>query len=194
MAEQMLSVRDAAVELGMRKQTIFKVMKRLGITGVKRRDASARNQLVSYITQSEVVRIRDAAQEKLLKTNGEPSDDGFISAEVGVFYLLQLEPEHDPTRFKVGFAANMEERLRTLKCSAPFITVWKTWPCKRLWEKTVIDCVTTGCEQLHTEVFRCNSIESVATKCDVFFGMMPDIASITIAPGDAEESEEIEDG
>ena len=40
----------------------------------------------------------------------------FVSAEVGVFYLIQLEPQFDPGRFKVGFAANISDRLRALRC------------------------------------------------------------------------------
>jgi hypothetical protein len=94
-------------------------------------------------------------------------------AEQGVFYLLQLEPDHDPGRFKVGFATSLPERLRTLKCSAPFIAVLATWPCKNLWEKTAIDCVTQGCERLYTEVFRTDSIDVVRQKCERFFELMP---------------------
>jgi hypothetical protein len=59
----------------------------------------------------------------------------------GVFYLLQLEPEHDPGRIKAGFAVSLPERLRTLRCSAPFTKVVRTWPCKVLWERTAIESV-----------------------------------------------------
>jgi hypothetical protein len=90
-----------------------------------------------------------------------------------VFYLLLLEPEHDPGRFKVGFSVNLQERLRTLRRSAPLLKVVRTWPCKMLWEKTGIDCVTEGCEQLHTEVFRTHSIEPILERCEQFFNVMP---------------------
>jgi len=93
--------------------------------------------------------------------------------ELGVFYVVQLEPDHDPGRFKVGFASNMAERLRAHRCSAPFSKVLKTWPCRSLWEKTAIDCVCVGCEKLHTEVFRIDSIDKVITKCDEFLALMP---------------------
>jgi hypothetical protein len=42
-----------------------------------------------------------------------------------------------------------------------------------LWEKTAIDCVTNGCEQLHTEVFRAESLEAVEGKCVQFFKLLP---------------------
>lgn len=178
MNEEMISVIEAGRQLERRKSTIFKVMKRLGITAHKRRDSSSGNQVASFLTQEDFLRVKE---ELLTVGPGEADDeegdngDGFVSAEVGVFYLIQLEPEHDPLRFKIGFAANLNDRLRALRCSAPFATVVNSWPCRRLWEKTAIDCVTFGCERLHTEVFRCPSLEAVKAKCDQFFGLMPPV-------------------
>jgi hypothetical protein len=105
--------------------------------------------------------------------------DDFVSAEVGVFYLIQLEPEFDPGRFKVGFAAGMSERLRQLRCSAPFATVVRSWPCRRLWEKTAIESVSAGCERLHTEVFRTGSLDEIIERCERFFAVMPPVQSST---------------
>ena len=118
----------------------------------------------------------------LLKTGGtsgeENEENEFTEAalyDIGVFYLLCLEPEHDPHRFKVGFASNLNERLRHHRCAAPYTQVVKTWPCRRLWEKTAIECVTNGCERLHTEVFRAASLKSVEEKCNNFFALMPNL-------------------
>ena len=98
------------------------------------------------------------------------------SPEQGVFYLLLLEPDHDPGRFKVGFAVSLPERLRQLRCSAPFATVVGSWPCKSLWEKTAIECASCGCERLHTEVFRTVALETVIERCNQFFALMPSLA------------------
>lgn len=180
MNDEMISVIEVGRQLERRKSTIFKVMKRLGIHAHKRRDASSGNQVVSYLTQADFIRVKDALLSASSdagvedESNGD-TGDGFISAEVGVFYLIQLEPDHDPLRFKVGFAANINERLRALRCSAPFATVLNSWPCRRLWEKTAIDSVTCGCDRLHTEVFRCSSLEAVIARCEQFFGVMPPI-------------------
>jgi hypothetical protein len=176
MTEEMVSVIDAAAELGRRKATLFKVMKRLGISGIKQRDPSKGNQVVILITRTELDLIRrdlGPASRGNEQDDTDMQDVGFYSAEQGVFYLIQLEPNHDPQRFKVGFAADMAERLRAIRCAAPFSTVLNVWPCRRLWEKTAIDCVTVNCERIHTEVFRTDSIEEVAGRCDKFFGMMP---------------------
>lgn len=163
----------------MRKQNIFKVMRRLNITGTKRRDPSRGNQVAHYVTRSEVDQIRGEFRSRYRggrAVDDEVEDNAFYSAEEGVFYLIQLEPGHDPQRFKVGFAASIGERLRALRCSAPFADVRKTWPCLCLWGKTAIDCVCAGCEQVHTEVFRAGSIDEVMVRCDNFFRMMPSLS------------------
>jgi hypothetical protein len=161
----------------MFKQTVFKVLKRLRIEPTKRPGANSRGQVISYITEDEarivIETIRSARQAGASENRESASVADVILDERGVFYLLSLEPKSDPGRFKVGFAASLPERLRQLRCSAPFAEVVATWPCKRLWERTAIDCVTHGCERIHTEVFRAASIASVHERCVEFFALMP---------------------
>jgi len=179
MTENTISVIDLASQHGMRKQTIFKILKRLGIETRKRLGDSNTNrgQAIAYITNEEARRLADEIQSGRASKGSTHEDYASTSeailAEQGVFYLLQLEPDHDPERFKVGFATSLPERLRSLRCSAPFTKVLATWPCKRLWEKTAIECVTEGCQRLHTEVFRTQSINAVRAKCERFFELMP---------------------
>lgn len=176
MPEESISVTDLARQLGKRKHTVFKVLKRLGIQPRKRRNSGRRGQLVSYVTAQEsqlvAVELRSARSVPRLGDGVAVSPEA-LPDEHGVFYLLLLEPEHDPGRFKVGFALSLPERLRTLRCSAPFTKEVRTWPCKMLWEKAAINCVTEGCKQLHTEVFRTESIEPVKQRCEEFFKLMP---------------------
>ncbi|MCZ6655315.1 MAG: hypothetical protein O7D91_20095 [Planctomycetota bacterium] len=179
MAGDVISLKDAAVELDVHEKSIHRIVKRLDTEGKKRRDRSRANQLVTYISQAEFALVaREVARGKTRIPSGQSDADGnedFISSEQGVFYLVQLEPEHDPNRFKVGFAGNMPERLRALCCSAPFVKVVKTWPCKRRWEKTAIDFVTWDCNQLHTEVFRHDLLDDVIAKCEEFFRISPPV-------------------
>lgn len=117
MNDEMISVIEAGRQLGRPKTTSFKVMGRLGIHAQKRRDSDRGNQLVAYISGEEFVRVKEAliAGRSERSEEGESdTEDAFISAEIGVFYLIQLEPDHDPFRFKVGFAANVTDRLRAL--------------------------------------------------------------------------------
>ena len=177
MADELISLKDAAAELDVRDKWLHKIIKALDIEGIMRRDPSRRNQLVKCISQPEFGRVAEEVARRRTRNPLGHDDAGgneeVISTEQGVFYLVQLEPDHDPNRFKLGFTANMPERLRALCLSAPFAKVMKTWPCKRRWEKTAIDCVTTSCDQLHTEVFRSDSLDGVIAKCEAFFGIMP---------------------
>jgi hypothetical protein len=45
-----------------------------------------------------------------------------------VFYLIQLERDYDPGRFKVGFTTELEGRLQKHRCSARFAQCLKSWP------------------------------------------------------------------
>lgn len=171
MNDELISVIDIAKIHGKHKAYVFKILKRLGIDAVKQKNSGSKGQRISYITQEDY---------DLLKEHLETRDRGSQSPDIdsnlgGVFYLIQLEPEHDPGRFKLGFATNLEERLRSHKTAAPFSKILKYWPCKLLWEKTAIDCVVQGCERLHTEVFRTESISQVLERCEQFFAQMPEV-------------------
>jgi hypothetical protein len=176
-SEQRIAVIDLADELQTRKQTLFKVLKRLGIETRQRRESSRRNQQIATITVAEAIEIRNELRRSgtSLADAADVSDASpvFIAEEAGVFYLIRLEPDQDPCRFKVGFTGELEGRLRKHRCSAPFARPIKSWPCRRTWERAAIDCVTQGCEQLHTEVFRAISIADVVNRADRSFVLMP---------------------
>lgn len=95
--------------------------------------------------------------------------------DLGCFYIIQLEPDLDPGRFKVGFTTELDGRLRKHRCSAPFSVVIRSWPCRRRWEPTALDAVADGAERLHTEVFRVPDIGIVLAQAQRFFSVMPDL-------------------
>jgi hypothetical protein len=189
--QEQIAIADLADDLQVRKQRIFKILRRLGVRAKQRREASRGNQLVSTVSQSEA----DAIRAEIQKSSRAPASDNsksggtaaFYSDDVGFFYVIQLEPDHDPGRFKVGFTTDLDGRLQKHRCSAPFAQYVGSWPCKRVWERAALDCVTRGCEQLHTEVFRTTSLEHVATESRAFFAIMPVLAE------DSEEDGEVED-
>lgn len=171
MSDKIVPVSEIATKWNKRRQSIFKIIKKLKIETIKQKSSIGRGQAISYVTSDDEERIN----EYLCKLDVEISEDDLQTNYdlEGVFYLIQLEPDYDPGRFKVGFATSIEERIRQHKCSAPLLKLIKTWPCKILWEKTAIDCVTYNCEKIHTEVFRAKSLESILEKCDKFFDLMP---------------------
>ena len=184
MPDELIPVIDGATRLGTHKQTVFKVLKRLGISTTKQRSSAHRNQVIAFITEEDLARVAQELSPLQGQSSQQTTDTGelVIGTDTGVFYLIQLEPDHDPGCFKVGFATSMPDRLRTLRCSAPFATVLRTWPCKVLWERTAMDCVAAGCDRLHTEIFRTESLDAVVTKCEQFFALMPQIDRDTGRP------------
>jgi hypothetical protein len=196
--EDRIAIIDLADELQVRKQRLFKVVKRLGIRATQRREASRGNQNVATVTFSEAAAIRgelsrtnDSGEDMVTQLPGAGGGP-YYADDIGVFYLIQLEPDHDPGRFKVGFTTELEGRLRKHRCSAPFVLSLKSWPCRRTWERAAIDSVTDGCEQLHTEVFRAASLAEVSARADEFFSVMPQL--VTAPAEEAEESSENEAG
>jgi hypothetical protein len=171
-------VAELADELGTYRATIFKITKRLGIQPVKRRDAARGGQQIALVTAAEASAIREEFSTGRRTSDQASGDVAPLAADEGMFYLIQLEPEHDPGRFKVGFTTDLEGRLRHHRCSAPFAKYKKNWPCRRTWERAVIDCMTAGLEQLHTEVFRGPSLEQVLDRGDRFFSVMPAVGVI----------------
>lgn len=183
--ENLTSIIDLAEQLGIRKQSIFKILDRMGIQPQKYRDVSKKNQFISFVTNAEAENItlqcvsfsRGSVQGE---TGDEETDLG--SNTIGIFYLIQLEPIHDAGRFKVGFTSDLGGRLQKHRCSAPFSVVIKTWPCRRIWERAAIDCATIGCDQLHTEVFRAETLTEIARRAESFFCMMPSLVEISEVP------------
>lgn len=168
--EEQISVINAAKKLGMRKQTLFKKLKKLKIESFKEKSENHNGQAIAFIRKSDLELIKNQEISPQKKQNISTVE---FQITEGYFYLIQLEPKFDIGRFKVGFAKNVNERLRSHKCSAPFAKIIAKWECKSLWEKTAIDSVTQNCEKLHTEVFRTDDLNSVLKKCEQFFRLMP---------------------
>jgi hypothetical protein len=180
--ERLITVVEIAETHGVRRQTIHRIIRRRGIETHSIKSSAAHGQTISAITTTDY----DLLRPDLVSLGSDVADEGGDISTSGVFYIVQLEPELDPGRIKLGFASDINERLRSHRTSAPFSKTLRTWPCKLLWEKTAIDCIGQECEQLHTEVFRASAIEDVIAKAEAFFRLMPVLAR----PDDNDESGE----
>jgi len=169
MGSDLISVADAAKILGRDRRSLFKVLKRLNIEKRLIKSEQARGQAAAYISSAEFETLQNHLDSTMSATGGfgDDSDAG------GYFYVIQLEPELDPLRLKLGFATSVEDRVRKHKTSAPFSKVLAFWPCKLLWEKTVIDCLTENSEKVYTEVFRVEDVEETIRRATAFFELMP---------------------
>lgn len=173
MKEQLVSIREIADDYGKRPQSIHKIVNRLGINVVKVKSDKSRGQVASHITTDDY---------EDLKGHLKGSDSlgaNTLTDDSSVFYIIQLEPKLDPGRVKVGFTTDISERIKSHRTSAPFSKIVRTWPCKLLWERTAIECVTHNCEQLHTEIFRTADINELINRAESFFELMPPLHNIS---------------
>lgn len=171
MTEQGLKqVNEIARAYGKNRGSVHRIIKRLGIDVVKRRSETARGQVVNWIRETDLPRIEEAFRRSDSKKDQSKEETPF---SFGNFYLITLEPKMDPGRFKLGYAADVKERLSSHRTAAPFAQIIKVWPCKIGWEKTAIDCISQGCEKLYTEVFRARDIQEAVSLADRFFSLMP---------------------
>src|SRR6266446_6145310 len=98
-----VAMADLADELAVYRQTIFKVAKRLGIQPTRLREPNRGNQMSAVVTERDAAAIR--AELTARRNQGEQNapDGTPYTINEGMFYLIQLEPDLDPNRFKVGF-------------------------------------------------------------------------------------------
>jgi hypothetical protein len=172
MEQTFVSLKQLAVELGMDRSHARRYVLRLGIEPHRVRTPDSQNQLTLAVTMRQADMIRAKRQEAGFLGEMKP-----ITGEAGVFYVIRLVPELDPSRIKLGFADDLASRLAQHRTAAPTAAVVKSWPCRRHWEGTVMDClVHVQCRLILNEVFECGDVEALVSRGDSFFGLLPDPA------------------
>lgn len=167
--DDFVSIKDLAKRLGMDRSNARRYVLKLGYAFHKRRTPDSGSQLTLCVTSADADEI--ASQR---------ADNGFIAStvvnvsDVGVFYVIQLVPDLDPKRLKLGFAESLEQRLSQHRTAAPTARVLRAWPCKRTWELTTIDALTReGCRLILNEVFECDDPDVLLKRGDNFFSILP---------------------
>lgn len=170
MAEEFVSLKQLAEELEMDRSHARRYVLRLGVTPHKRRTPDSQNQLTLAVETHEADLIRTKRREEGFIGSKKP-----VARNVGVFYLIRLVPELDPRRVKLGFADDLNSRLFQHRTAAPTAVVVKSWPCKRAWEWTVMDCLTgSNCRLILNEVFECDDVEALTSRADRLFALLPE--------------------
>ena len=167
--DEYVSIRDLAKRLGMDRSHARRYVMKLGYSFHKRRTPDSGSQLTLCVTSAE-------ADEIASQRAGKGFTDSTVVAisDVGVFYVIQLVPDLDPKRLKLGFAESLEQRLSQHRTAAPTARVLRAWPCKRTWEMTAIDALTReGCRLILNEVFECDEPDTLAKRGDAFFSLLP---------------------
>src|SRR5262249_22098628 len=173
MAEDFISLKQLATELGMDRSHARRYVLRLGFTPHKRRTPNSQNQLTLAVTIPEAEVIRNKRREAGFFESTKP-----VVSEVGVFYVIRLVPELDPRRLKLGFADDLLSRLGQHRTAAPSAAVVQSRPCKRAWERAVMDCLTAvNCLLILTEAFECDDVDALIARADALFALLPDPAA-----------------
>lgn len=168
-SDEFVSIKDLARRLGMDRSHARRYVRKLGYTFHKRRTVDSGNQLTLCVIRAEADRIVSERAEK-----GFLESTVVAVSDVGLFYVIQLVPDLDPSRLKLGFAENLEQRLSQHRTAAPTARVLRAWPCKRSWELTAIDALThVNCRLILNEVFECDAPEALVERGDAFFSMLP---------------------
>ncbi len=90
--------------------------------------------------------------------------------QTGYFYVMLVCPDISTKRVKLGFAKNVEKRLRLFSTVSPTIKLVKAWPCSHKNESAIIHQVTaSNCKMIGREVADFDSLELLIEKLnDVF--------------------------
>ena len=167
--DEFVSIKDLATRLGMDRSHARRYVLKLGYEFFRRRTADSGGQLMNCVTSVEADQIVS-----------QRADKGFLASTVvtvsniGEFYVIQLVPDLDPKRLKLGFAESLEQRLLEHRTAAPTARVLRSWPCKRSWERTALDALTRiGCRLILNEVFECDEPNALVERGEAFFSMLP---------------------
>jgi len=172
-SDEYVSVKQLASEIGMDRSHARRYVLAVGIEPVKRRTPDSGGQLSLTVSAREAEFIRQTREQQGFLGSEKP-----VAKQAGFFYIIQLVPDLDPARVKLGFADNVETRLAQHRTSAPTARLVRSWPCKRTWERTAIDAlVLAGGRLILNEVFEFPDIEALLKRADEFFGLLPDPAS-----------------
>lgn len=164
------SIKHLAEELGMDRSHARRYVLKLGFKPQKRRTPDSGSQLTLTVTDEEAEAILKHRREQ-----GFTAEGRVVEPEAGVFYVIQVVPELDPKRIKLGFAIDLNDRLVQHRTSAPTAKVLRSWPCKRSWEVTAMDCLSSvDCRHILNEVFECDNLEELARRGDELFRILPD--------------------
>ncbi len=168
---EFVSLKELAVEIGMDRSHARRFVVKNGVSFHKRRtrDSGGQPTLCLTVDQADIVRTMRSGFVTPIKLEA--------SCGAGFFYVVRLVPELDPRRIKLGFADDVANRLAQHRTAAPTAAVVASWPCKRSWELTTIDCLARECRLILGEVYECDDLEGLLVKAGRFFELLPDPSS-----------------
>ena len=152
------------------RRSVKKYKDQLNLQPKKMRTADSKGALVDCLSFEDAEILIDFYERR--GENSEIFEENSFQ-RYGVFYMIQLIPEFDSNRIKIGFTENINKRLIELQISSPTAKLIRTWPCKRSWDYAAMDSITRkDCKLVMNEVYEGN-VEGFIERGDDFFSMMP---------------------
>lgn len=179
MDSDFVTLKDLAQELGKDRSNLRKYIMSHGFTFLHVRTPESRGQVTLALTPEDAESVREIRSREGFVIGNE-SGIVFGSGQ-GWFYIVQVVPDLAPNRVKLGFSGNVDARLQSHKTAAPTARLVSAWPCKRIWERAIVDSVTrTGCQLLANEVFECDNVDDLVSRCEAIFALMPNINGLEL--------------
>lgn len=166
--QEHVSVKQLAKEWGIDSSNARKYIIAQGFSFLKKRLPESHGQLCNVLPKEHAEMIRELREGQGFTGKTIASDAG------GWFYIVQIVPDLDPLRIKVGFAGDVKARLQAHRTVAPTARLVEAWSCKRAWEQAAIDSITrAGCKLIAGEVFQCDDLAALSGRAKEFFEIMP---------------------
>jgi hypothetical protein len=167
-------VRDIAQELGVDASYFRRWLIDNGFSFIKVR--GNQNQRANALTAGDAARAVALREEQGYPAGGIGTAEVGSTASLGLgwFYVIQLVPELEPNRVKLGYADTIRTRLAAHKTTCPNARLAGSWRCKPAWELAARESATReGCQCAGGEVFDVDDITSLLERCAAFFELMP---------------------
>ncbi len=159
---------ELAQEWGLDKSNARKYVLKQGFDFVRVRGNDPSHQLVLALTQSDAEMVRE--QRTREGYNGkEPVINGW-----GYFYIVQVAPDLDESRIKLGYATDYKRRVAAYRTLSPTAKLFMVWPCRSIWERTAIDSITRiDCISTGGETYTCSDLTALCKRGHDFFSLLP---------------------
>lgn len=157
---------------------ITDVADRLGVTKDYALRLAKRFQLELHYGARRAVSVSSADADRLSelwtpRTTQSDSHSGCRNG-LGRYYLIQLMPESDTRRLKLGYTDSMPQRLADHRTTCPTLRLIKDWPCHRTWESAVTASLTrTDARSLGGEVYEADPTVLIE-RGNAIFSLLPD--------------------
>lgn len=160
-------------EWGIDKSTARKYVKRHGFDFIRVRGQDPTNQLVLGLLVNDAELVREIRSHEGYRAQGN-DESRPVGNGAGFFYIVQIMPDADSSRIKLGYASDANRRLASYRTLSPTAAIVKTWHCRPSWERAAIDSLTAEyCDLVGGEVYACKNIEGLVQRGDAFFSCMP---------------------